>query len=471
MPPDEEAGKPPTAAAYDSSSNNGTGTSTSTSTSTNADTAATTRQGNSASSTSSSSSSSDSSSSPTFPSASTAAEARLIERHRRSNGYTSRRVSIKERVSHFTWAWFECTMSTGAVATLLGQQPYTFRGLQTIGTVFFILDLALFVLFTCLIAARFIMHPSALRLSLHHPHESFYFGTFWISLALILYGTQEYGVPAAGPWLVRALEVLFWCEAAGALLVVIFQYHIIFDEEELPVQEAMPTWLLPAYPFLVLGPLAAVLETSQPLPSATSVFIGGLVFAGLGWSVAFIMYTVYFTRLINSKLPTESKRPGMFVAVGPAGYTSNTLAALGMQAPKVIPPDLLGLSVPTGELWKAAAVPAAMFVWLVGFWFLALAAVSCLRGARRMHFTLSWWAFVFPNAGLTLGAVMIGNAIDSPGIKWLCSGVSAVLVAVWLAVAVMNVRAVWKRQVLWPGADEDMEDLEGRLAGAKGRND
>lgn len=106
----------------------------------------------------------------------------------------------------------------------------------------------------------------------------------------------------------------------------------------------MPTWLLPAYPFLVLGPLAAVLETSQPLPAATSVFIGGLVFAGLGWSVAFIMvslsstscrhmfaqesadsrsprrqYTVYFTRLINSKLPTESKRPGMFVAVGPAG--------------------------------------------------------------------------------------------------------------------------------------------------------
>lgn len=89
MPTDEEAGKPPTAATYDDSSNtNGTGTST-------------TRHGGN-------------SSSPTFPSASTAAEARLIERHRRSNGYTSRRVSIKERVSHFTWAWFGCTMSTGA---------------------------------------------------------------------------------------------------------------------------------------------------------------------------------------------------------------------------------------------------------------------------------------------------------------------------------------------------------------------
>ncbi|ETS74910.1 hypothetical protein PFICI_13394 [Pestalotiopsis fici W106-1] len=484
MPPDEVAGRAPAATAaggaHEDDSNNGSNTSTSSTSysSTARDDATTTRATSSAaggSSTSSSSSSDDgsssSSSSPTYPSASTAAEARLIERHRHANGYTSRRVSVRERVSHFTWAWFECTMSTGAVATLLGQQPHTFPGLQTIGTVFFILDLVLFVAFTCLITARFVMHPGALRLSLHHPHESFYFGTFWISIALIIYGTQEYGVPNAGPWLVRALEILFWCEAAGALLVVIFQYHIIFDEEELPVKDAMPTWLLPAYPFLVLGPLAAVLESSQPLPSATSVFIGGLVFEGLGWSVAFIMYTVYFTRLINSKLPTESKRPGMFVAVGPAGYTSSTLAALGMQAPRVIPADYLGLSVPTGELWKAMAVPAAMFVWLVGFWFFALAVVSCLRGARRMYFTLSWWAFVFPNAGLTLGAIMIANAINSPGIKWLCSAVSALIVAVWLGVAAMNIRAVWKRQVLWPGADEDMEDLEGRLAHDKARHD
>jgi tellurite resistance protein TehA-like permease len=153
------------------------------------------------------------------------------------------------------------------------------------------------------------------------------------------------------------------------------------------------------------------------------------------------------------------------------GYTSSTLAALGQQAPRVIPPDYLGLSVPTGELWKAMAIPAAMFVWLVGFWFFALAVVSCARGARRMHFTLSWWAFVFPNAGLTLGAVMIANAIHSPGIKWLCSAVSAILVGVWIWVAVMNVRAVWKRQVLWPGADEDMEGLEDRPAHDKVRHD
>lgn len=93
----------------------------------------------------------------------------------------------------------------------------------------------------------------------------------------------------------------------------------------LPVaQQAMPTWILPAYPFIVLGPVAAVIleDDGQLLnrdEGAAPMLIGGIVFAGLGWCLAFLMYTIYFTRLINGALPEPSKRPNMFVAVGPAG--------------------------------------------------------------------------------------------------------------------------------------------------------
>lgn len=241
-----------------------------------------------------------------------------------SNGEKPRRpVSIRERLTHFTWSWFECTMSTGAIATLLGQQPYGFTGLKTIGKVFFILDLVLFVIFTALITTRFVLKPHAFFRSLHHPHESFFFGTFWVSIALILYCTEQYGVPSCGPWLVKALEVSFWTYAGLVLLVVVFQYHVIFDEERLPVQDAMPAWIFPAYPFVVLGPLAAVLEYHQPPTPALSIMIGGILFQGLGWTIAFIMYTIYITRLINRDLPDEPKRPGMYVAVGPAGKHSS----------------------------------------------------------------------------------------------------------------------------------------------------
>ncbi|KAK3065012.1 hypothetical protein LTS18_013662 [Coniosporium uncinatum] len=339
-------------------------------------------------------------------------------------------------------------MSTGALATLLSQQPFSFTGLKTIGKVAFILDLVLFLTFCILISIRFILEPRALSKSLHHPHESFFFGTFWVSITLILYCIQSYGVPSTGPWLVKTLEVCFWLYAGCVLLVVI----------------------LPAYPFLVLGRLAAVLECSQPQTSAISIMVGGIVFQGLGWMTAFIMYTIYFTRLINSDLPEESKRPGMYVAVGPAAYTSNTLVALGVQAPKVLPATFLGItSVPTGDLWKAFAVPAGMFLWLLDFWFFALATVSVLWGYKKLHFTLNYWPFIFPNVGLTVALIQTWNVLDSDGTKGVCSAMTVALVIAWIGVAVMNVRAVWRGDVLWPGMDEDMEDMEGH--GQKTRPD
>jgi tellurite resistance protein TehA-like permease len=231
----------------------------------------------------------------------------------------TKRVTLQRRLLHFTWAWFDCTMSTGALASLLGQQSNTFPGLKTIGKVVFIIDIVLFVAICSLISTRFILNPRAFTKSLHHPFESFYFGAFWVSIALILYCTQQYGVPSCGPWLVKALEVSYWTYAGCALLVAVFQYHVIFDEEKLPVFEAMPAWILPAYPFIVLGPLAGVLLYSQPKSAALPILIGGLMFQGLGWMIAFIMYTIYFTRLINSDIPEEPKRAGMYIAVGPAG--------------------------------------------------------------------------------------------------------------------------------------------------------
>ncbi|KAJ9658047.1 hypothetical protein H2201_007942 [Coniosporium apollinis] len=375
----------------------------------------------------------------------------------------NQRVSLRERLAHFTWSWFECTMSTGAIATLLSQQPNTFTGLRTIGKVFFILDLVLFFLFSALMTTRFVLNPKAITRSLHHPHESFFFGTYWVSIGLILYCIQQYAVDACGPWLVKTLEICFWIFAGCALLVAIFQYHVIFDLESPPIHDALPAWILPLYPFLVLGPLAATLEYSQPREAALPIMIGGIMFQGLGWTFALIIYTLYITRLISNQLPEESKRPGMYVAVGPAAYTSITLVSLGSQAQKVLPDDFLSItSVPTGDLWKAFGVPAGIFLWLIGFWFFALSTVSVFFGIRKIYFTLNWWAFVFPNVGLVIAAIQIGNVLKSKSIGWVCSGATIVLVIVWLVVAVANVRAVWKGQVCWPGKDEDMEDVDGQ---------
>ncbi|KAF2030890.1 C4-dicarboxylate transporter/malic acid transport protein-like protein [Setomelanomma holmii] len=372
------------------------------------------------------------------------------------------KIPWSKRLNHFTWSWFECTMSTGALATLLGQQPNNFTGLKTIGKVFFILDICLFLLFSACITYRFATNKGSLKRSLHHPHESFFFGSFFVSIGLIIYCIDQYGSPASGPWLLRALEILFWTFAGVVMLVAVFQYHVIFDREKLPVTEAMPAWILPVYPFLILGVLGSTLLKGQATGPGLPIFIGSITFAGLGWTVAFFMLTIYVTRLVNSELPEASKRPGMYVAVGPAAYTSNTFVSLAMQAPKQIPDDFLGItSVPVGDIFKAFGVAAGIFMWLIAFWFSALTTVSVLVSARESHFTLNYWAYIFPNAGLVISLIQISTALNSPGIKWVCSAATIILVILWIWVTLLNIQALGKRQVLWPGMDEDKEDIEG----------
>jgi tellurite resistance protein TehA-like permease len=353
-------------------------------------------------------------------------------------------------------------MSTGALASLLGQQPYSFTGLKTIGKIVFILDLVLFVAFSACITYRFCTNNRSLNRSLHHPHESFFFGSFFVSIALIIYCIELYAVPSCGPWLIRTQEVLYWIYAGTVMLVAVFQYHVIFDREQLPVTEAMPVWILPMYPFLVLGPLGSTLLKSQPTDSGLPIWIGSLTFAGLGWTFAYIMLTLYITRLVNSDIPEASKRPGMFVAVGPAAYTANTFVALGMYAPKHIPENFLGItSVPVGDIFKAMGVAAGIFMWLIAFWFSAFTTVSVLNTWKHSHFTLNYWGFIFPNAGLVIALIYIANALQSAGMKGVCSAATIILVILWLFAAVTNVRAVYQKLILWPGMDEDMEDMEG----------
>ena len=367
-----------------------------------------------------------------------------------------RKASAKDRISHFTWPWFACTMSTGAVAVVLGKAPYRFRGLDTIGKIFFIVDLILLISFTTLISIRFATRPRILKRSLHHPAEALFFGSFWVSIALVLNCAEIYGGPSSGAWLTRAMEVCFWMYSACAFCVGVSQYTLLFVAERLPVPAAMPAWIFPAYPFLVIGPLAGTLLSSQPPDAALPMFVGSIMLQGLGWLISIWMYGIYIQRLMSSSLPPPPSRPGMYVSVGPTGYTSAALLSLGMKAPSVIPADYFSVSsVPVGDIIKILGVVSGIFLFLVAFWFFCLTTVTVLEGIKEMSFTLNWWGFIFPNAGMLLALIEIGKILQNKPIKVVSSVGIVALVIMWFVIAAAHVYAVWNKQILWEGKDED----------------
>ena len=114
-------------------------------------------------------------------------------------------------------------------------------------------------------------------------------------------------------------------------------------------------------------------------------------------------------------------------------------------------------STAAGEIVKIIGVLAGTFLLLFSFFFFCISIIAVMAGIKQTTFSLNWWAFVFPNAGLTLALIQLGGVFNSPGINGICSALTIMLVIMWIITAVAHFRAVWSRNVLWPGKDEDQD--------------
>lgn len=275
-------------------------------------------------------------------------------------------ISLRDRLKHFTWAWFTLTMSTGGFALLLSVQPHKFNKLLTLGTIVYIFDITLFVILCLAIATRFIMDPSALRRSLTYPNESLFFGTFWLSLPTIIGGMWNYGGTHVGAWLPVVLRVLFWLYCASTICVAVCQYWYLFTAKQLTVQNMVPSWILPIFPVMLTGTLASLLADSQPDDQRMPIIVAGVTFQGLGMMVSLLMYAVLIARLMEYGLPDPNLRPGMFICVGPPAFTA--LALIGMSGS--LPEGYGYFAEYPGAIvaLKAMALFVAIFLWSLSFW-------------------------------------------------------------------------------------------------------
>jgi tellurite resistance protein TehA-like permease len=128
-----------------------------------------------------------------------------------------------------------------------------------------------------------------------------------------------------------------------------------------------PAWILPAYPVLLAGPLAAQLSKKLDKPeSALLIIFGGFILQGIGFMVSIMIYSAYMYRLMTQKLPTESLRPGMFISIGPSGFTVIALIGMSQQLPRLVNENFMGEGM--GHFAAQVSIVAANWVafWLWG---------------------------------------------------------------------------------------------------------
>lgn len=380
----------------------------------------------------------------------------------KSNGFLS-------RIQHFTWANYTFPMSTGGLALLVSEstQPHTFHGLQTIGKVIYIFDLCIFILTTATLLTRFLRYPGTFRASLVHPTEGLFVPTFFLALASIIGSIGRYGIPSCGEWLIVAYRILFWIYFAVTFCVAVGLYMVLFTSPKLKIEDMSPAWDLPIFPFMLSGTIATIGSADQPPDHAMPMIVAGLTAQGLGMLVSLLMYACYIRRMIQFGLPSPHSRPGMFIAVGPPGFTALALIGLAKDYPSHY--NYFGADDMTSQILQVMATMTAIFIWSLALWFFCIALVACLQTCRDMPFSMSWYAFVFPNVGFTIATIDIGEELSSPAIQWVGTAMTLILIVVYLFVFACHVKAVATGELLAEGKDEDVYIDELRHAYGKVR--
>ncbi|KAF2473284.1 C4-dicarboxylate transporter/malic acid transport protein, partial [Lindgomyces ingoldianus] len=353
------------------------------------------------------------------------------------------------------------TMATGGIANVLYTVPFRFHGIYALGCIFFILNITLFLFNVSMISLRFYFYPRTFKASFLHPTESLFIPAAVISFGTILINISQYGVDTTGYWLEKTMAIMYWVDCGLAICFSIGIYLIMWSTQTFTISQMTPVWIFPAYPLLIIGPHAGNLapKIGDPI-RALNIIISGYVIQGIGFLVSLMIYSAFLYRLMTQKLPKESLRPGMFISVGPSGFTIAGVVNMGQTLPKVVPPDFMGPGMGefAGRVSMVCANWMGLWLWGLAFWFFFVSVGAHWSCATRgkMDFAMTWYSFVFPNTALTTATFAIAKALGmNRPIQYVGCAMTIALVLTWFLVFGMMIRAVWLGQILWPQKQED----------------
>ncbi|PGH29618.1 hypothetical protein GX50_07626 [[Emmonsia] crescens] len=366
----------------------------------------------------------------------------------------------KERIRHFTWAFFTLTMATGGLANVLYFVPYRFRGLDTIGIVVMLINIVLYCCIWGLLLTRFYHYPYTFKASFMHPTESLFVPASIVSFGTILINISQYGPPRSGEWLDTTTWILFWFNATLAVMFSAGIYLTIWSTQTFTIAQMTPIWIFPAYPMLIIGSHAAVLSSSVSKRRALQIIVGGTTIQGVGFLVSMTVYSAFIYRLMTQKLPKENLRPGMFVSVGPSAFTVAGLVGMANNAERAFPADFMGDGHLAGMVIRIVANFAALWLWGLAIFFFIIAVFAHWSAVSRgrMIFSMTWYSFVFPNTALVTATFAIGKAFECPEIEIAGCVMAILLLMTYCFVTAMMVRAVVLRHILWPRKGEDKDE-------------
>ncbi|MDO6460503.1 SLAC1 anion channel family protein [Granulosicoccaceae sp. 1_MG-2023] len=317
-------------------------------------------------------------------------------------------MATESRLQHFPNAFFAMIMGFSGL-TLAFEKAQTVLPIgMPVNAPLAVFALALFALLLLVYLLKWIRFPAAVKKEMQHPVRMNFFPA--ISISLILLGTCFLHL---SPQLAKAL----WMTGAGLhLMMTLIIMGVWMHHEHFEINHINPSWFIPVVGNIIV-PIAGVQFGYTEL--SWFFFSIGLVF----WLV---LMTIFFYRVFFHNPMPVKLMPTFFILIAPpaVGCLSYTRLA--------------------GEVDGASRI-----LFYTGLYLTLLLATQVRRFAS-LPFFLSWWAYSFPLAAMTVATLMMAQTLQSAFLTGLGAVLLVVLCVVITGLLLLTLRALVAGKICVP---------------------
>ncbi|WP_284446693.1 SLAC1 anion channel family protein [Fluviibacter phosphoraccumulans] len=317
--------------------------------------------------------------------------------------------TAESRLKNFPVSWFSTVMGMCGLSIAWNRAEHFFNSGFCLSSILLGITTLLFLVLLIIYTRKLIKYRAEVIEELKHPVKHAFFPTISISLLLL-----------SAAYLQRDpdLSLILW--VVGASLQLILTLYVLsswMHHDRYEITHLNPAWFIPVVGNMIV-PIAGVHHA--PIEISWLFFSMGLFF----WP---ILTSIIFYRLVFHTALPERLLPTLFIFIAPPAV--GTIAWV----------TLIG------------HVDAfTHFMFSVGLVF-TLLLFSQINHFRRIKFFLSWWAYSFPLAAMTIASLLMTKQTGNVFYLYLGYLLITILNALIIVLIWKTVFAIYRREICVAG--------------------
>jgi len=218
---------------------------------------------------------------------------------------------------------------------------------------------------------KWIKHPQAVQKEFNHPIKSSFAAAISISFLLVSIAYYDYA---------PSVSIVFWW--IGAPLHLFFTYKVMkfWIEHKFEVGHINPAWFIP-----IVGNVLIPVVGIDAQPEMVNIF-----FYAIGIFFWLVLFTIVIYRMIFHNPLGKRLLPTFFILIAPpaVGFISYFRITFGL--------------IDTDSL----------FLYFIAL-FIFVLLLTMIKQFIKLQFFISWWAYTFPMAALTIATILMDSAYNN----------------------------------------------------------